>query len=54
MTRKQCEDVLVGRNSVVFSGEGGLVISDKILYKITAYYYLLLPIRKWHLFIFQD
>ena len=40
MGRKQCKDVLVGRNSVMFSGEGGLVISNKILYKITAYYYL--------------
>lgn len=40
IARKECDDVLVGRNSVMFSGEGGLVISDKILYKITAYYYL--------------
>ena len=34
---KQCEDLLVGRNSVMFSGDGGVVISEKTLYKIRYY-----------------
>lgn len=37
---KQCEDVLVGRNSVMISGDGGEVISVKTLYKVYAQYYL--------------
>ena len=37
---KRCEDVLVGRNSVMISGDGGEVISVKTLYKVYAKYYL--------------
>ena len=37
---KRCKDVIVGGNSVMFSGDGGLVISKKILYKVYARYYL--------------
>lgn len=33
---KDCRDVLVGHNSVMFSGEGGQVISEKVLYEVAA------------------
>lgn len=36
----QCEDVLVGYNSVMFSGDGGEVLSEKTLYAIYAKYVL--------------
>lgn len=36
----QCEDVLVGYNSVMFSGDGGEVLSEKTLYAVYAKYVL--------------
>ncbi|KAL9951105.1 hypothetical protein ACROYT_G043708 [Oculina patagonica] len=33
---KDCKDVLIGHNSVMFSGEGGQVISEKVLYEVSA------------------
>ena len=33
---KDCKDVLTGHNSVMFSGEGGQVVSEKVLYKVSA------------------
>jgi len=36
----QCEDVLVGYNSVMFSGNGGEVLSEKTLYGVYAKYVL--------------
>lgn len=36
----QCEDVLVGYNSVMFSGGGGEVLSEKTLYAVHAKYVL--------------
>lgn len=36
----QCEDVLVGYNSVMFSGDGGEVLSEKMLYAVYAKYVL--------------
>ena len=33
---KDCKDVLIGHNSVMFSGEGGEVVSEKVLYKVSA------------------
>lgn len=35
LAKKDCKDVLVGQNSVMFSGEGGTVISEKTLYKVS-------------------
>ena len=32
---KDCKDVLVGHNSVMFSGKGGQVISEKVLYEVS-------------------
>ena len=32
---KDCQDVLVGHNSVMFSGQGGTVVSKKTLYKVS-------------------
>ena len=32
---KDCQDVLVGHNSVMFSGQGGTVVSEKTLYKVS-------------------
>lgn len=36
---KHCKDVLVGHNNVMFSGNGGQVISKNVLYKISAKYF---------------
>ncbi|KAJ7386407.1 hypothetical protein OS493_008531 [Desmophyllum pertusum] len=36
---KHCKDVLVGHNNVMFSGDGGQVISKNVLYKISAKYF---------------
>lgn len=33
---KDCKDVLTGHNSVMFSGDGGQVVSEKVLYKVSA------------------
>lgn len=38
--KTQCDDVLVGYNSVMFSGDGGEVLSERTLYKVYAKYYL--------------
>lgn len=32
---KDCQEVVVGQNSVMFSGEGGTVVSEKTLYKVS-------------------
>ena len=37
---KRCEDVLVGQNSVMFSGGGGTVVSEKPLFAVYALYSL--------------
>lgn len=42
VAEKRCEDVLVGHSSVMFSGDGGEVLSEKALHKnkVYAFYHL--------------
>lgn len=34
IVNKDCKDVLIGYNSVMFMGDGGYVVLEKVLYKV--------------------